>query len=302
MTLSSLNLLSHHGSVAVNSSLSRVRFKIYSVISICLLIHGCAKTTSVVPIKNSGPSEPVDISTIRDSGPSEPVDISVIPDAIPRDEPPSRRGNPKSYVVWGKRYYVMDDSRGFVQEGTASWYGKKFHGRKTSSGEVYDMYAMTAAHKSLPLPSYVQVKNLRNGRSVRVRVNDRGPFHGNRIIDLSYAAAAKLGIIKTGTGLVEVRVLNPVKLTRRKYEPTPARNDQLYVQIGAFSNRANADSLIHSVSHPELPSMRINIAQFKQVPVYRVQIGPIGSVGEAQRIIERLGQLGITSARLVSGT
>ena len=149
--------------------------------------------------------------TIKDSGPSSgSIDVSSVPDATPRIEPKSKYGNPPSYVVNGKRYYVMDSVKDYVENGIASWYGQKFHGRRTSSGETYDMYAMTAAHKSLPLPTYVEVRNLNNDKRVIVKVNDRGPFHDNRIIDLSYTAAAKLDIISKGTGLVEVRAIDPI--------------------------------------------------------------------------------------------
>ena len=144
-----------------------------------------------------------------DAGPAGDTDVTGVPDAVPRVEPKSRRGNPDSYVVFGKRYYVMDAANNHVERGIASWYGKKFHGRQTSNGEIYDMYAMTAAHKSLPLPTYVKVTNLENQRAVVVRVNDRGPFHSNRVIDLSYTAAAKLDIVRKGTGLVEVRAIDP---------------------------------------------------------------------------------------------
>ena len=145
----------------------------------------------------------------RDGPPREAVDVSRIPDAVPRVEPKSRYGNPDSYEVFGKRYYPLQSSRGYRERGVASWYGQKFHGRRTSSGETYNMHAMTAAHKTLPLPSYVQVTNLRNSRRVVVRVNDRGPFHPNRIIDLSHTAAAKLRMLGKGTALVEVRAIDP---------------------------------------------------------------------------------------------
>ena len=144
-----------------------------------------------------------------DKAPSKQVDVSKIQNAVPKEEPKSRYGNPKSYVVFDKRYYVMESNKGFVEKGIASWYGTKFHGRRTSSGETYDMYAMTAAHKNLPLPTYVEVTNLKNGKKIIVKVNDRGPFHENRIIDLSYTAATKLDIVKNGTGLVEIRAVGP---------------------------------------------------------------------------------------------
>lgn len=146
-----------------------------------------------------------------DGPPLEQRDVSQIPDATPRWEPKAKSGNPRSYVIQGKRYYVMDSAVGYEAVGMASWYGKKFHGRKTSSGEVYDLYGMTAAHTALPLPTYVRVTRLGNspytGRSIIVKVNDRGPFLGNRLIDLSYAAAKKLGIIRAGTAQVKVEAI-----------------------------------------------------------------------------------------------
>ena len=132
-----------------------------------------------------------------------------VPDAVPRVEPRSRYGNPPFYEVFGKRYYVLSSSVGYWERGVASWYGPGFHKERTSTGESYDMYGMTAAHKTLPLPAYVRVTNLQNGRSVVVRVNDRGPFVSNRIIDLSYTAAAKLDMLRHGTAMVEIRSIDP---------------------------------------------------------------------------------------------
>ncbi|QSX78748.1 septal ring lytic transglycosylase RlpA family protein [Agrilutibacter solisilvae] len=145
----------------------------------------------------------------RDSVPGELPDVDAIPEPEVTDEPRSAVGNRKSYTVLGKRYQVMDSARDFVETGTASFYGNKFHGRRTSNMEVYDMYTFSAAHKTLPLPSFARVTNLDNGKSVVVRVNDRGPFHPGRVIDLSYAAAAKLGYVSKGTARVEVRALTP---------------------------------------------------------------------------------------------
>jgi len=163
---------------------------------------------------------------VADSAPDAIPDVDAIPEPEVKAEPPSRIGN-RDYTVLGKRYQVLDRADGYVEEGVASFYGKKFHGRKTSNHEVYDMYAFSAAHRSLPLPSYVRVTNLANGKSVVVRVNDRGPFHSARIIDLSYAAAAKLGFIKQGTARVEVRALSPGDNDGRRVlasteAPTPA--------------------------------------------------------------------------------
>ena len=145
----------------------------------------------------------------QDGPPGRTISAADIQDAVPKSEPLSKYGNPSSYVVAGRRYYVLDSASGYVQRGTASWYGTKFHGQRTSSGEMYDMYTMSAAHRSLPLPTYVQVTNLENNKRAIVKVNDRGPFYGNRLIDLSYAAAVKLGIAANGTAQVEVRAIDP---------------------------------------------------------------------------------------------
>jgi rare lipoprotein A len=161
------------------------------------------------------------------------TDVSDIPDAVPKVEPLSRFGNPDSYVVFGKRYRTMDSSAGYVERGVASWYGPTFHGRRTSSGERYDMYAMTAAHKTLPLPTYARVTNLKNGRSAVVRINDRGPFHAGRVIDLSYAAASKLGVVDKGTARVEVRAIDPAR-------PQPEEN--LFVSAGEEQTTKRTDA------------------------------------------------------------
>src|SRR4030095_16302515 len=171
-----------------------------------------------------------------------PGDLATIPEPIPKIEPRSKKGNPPFYTVLGKRYFVMDKAEGYFERGVASWYGPGFHAAATSNGERYDMYAMTAAHKPLPLPAYVQVTNLRNGRSVVVRVNDRGPFKDGRIIDLSYTAASKRGMLKDGTTFVEVRALTPAQ---KAAPPAPPQTPEaLYVQAGAFGTEDNASRLL----------------------------------------------------------
>ncbi len=180
-------------SVPLSSARPLVVFTLISLLASCGFFGG---------LQPSGP---------RDGAPSTRLDPKKIKDAVPREEPRSRTGNHSPYTVLGKRYTVMPSAQGYVQRGEASWYGKKFHGRLTSSGERYDMYAMTAAHKRLPLPTYVEVKNLRNGKTIVVRVNDRGPFHAGRIIDLSYAAAVKLDIVSSGTAPVEVRAIDAAR-------------------------------------------------------------------------------------------
>jgi rare lipoprotein A len=178
--------------------------RISSVIAIvlCIALAGCS-------LSRRQPEKPHASIPSGSAVPAPPADVLSIPDAIPRPEPRGTRGNPPFYEVFGKRYYVLASSEGFVERGTASWYGPGFHAAATSMGEPYDMYGMTAAHKTLPLPAYAEVTNLRNGRKVVVRINDRGPFVGDRIIDLSYTAAAKLDMLLAGTAPVEVRVITP---------------------------------------------------------------------------------------------
>src|SRR5690606_2164274 len=160
---------------------------------------------------------------IKDTVPDHIPDVDSIPEPEVADEPRSAYGNRSPYKVLGKTYTVRDSAEGYVERGIASYYGNKFHGRRTSNLEVYDMYAFTAAHRSLPLPSFVRVTNLENGRSVVVRVNDRGPFHGDRLIDLSYAAAVKLGYRDKGTARVEVRGLSPGENARERYDGIASR-------------------------------------------------------------------------------
>ncbi|WP_416137253.1 septal ring lytic transglycosylase RlpA family protein [Halomonas sp. HK25] len=183
-----------------------------------VMLAGCAGGGGQAPSSESGETRAASSAAPTGEGgryamsgdayPMDPPDVSRIPDAVPRVESPSRGGNRPTYEVWGKTYRVLPDARGYARQGTASWYGEKFHGYATSNGEIYDMYKMSAAHRSLPLPSYVRVTNQDNGRSAIVRVNDRGPFHNDREIDLSYAAAARLDILDRGTGRVKVEAID----------------------------------------------------------------------------------------------
>ena len=206
------------------------------------------------------------------------------------------------YVVNGKQYFTLPSARGFTQRGIASWYGPKFHGRRTSSGETYDMYKMTAAHKTLPLPTYVAVRNLATGREIVVRVNDRGPFHGDRIIDLSYAAATKLGIARRGTGLVEVRALESGSPARRARgsEPTRSGPARLFVQAGAFQAATNAVRLRTRLAAVSKLPVRVRRAISDGRVMYRVWLGPVSSVEEAYRVSDVLGVLGIEGPRIVA--
>jgi len=245
----------------------------------------------------------------KDSAPNGSFDVSTIPNATPKVEPLSASGNPGSYIVNGKRYYVMKSSKNYRKRGIASWYGKKFHGRSTSSGEKYNMYGMTAAHKSLPLPSYVRVTNLKNQRSIIVKVNDRGPFHSNRIIDLSYAAAKKLNIIATGTGIVEVEVIDPRKFKKRQSAVTnkPIKiskitnkgNDYImYLQVGAFVSNTNAQQLLNKLID-QFNNVRINSDTLTRPRMYRVQIGPIYSVTEADKLAVKVKNMGFNLPHVI---
>jgi len=219
--------------------------------------------------------------------------------------PPSQQGNPSSYVVFGKRYYVLDNSAGFVQRGVASWYGTKFHGRQTSSGEIYNMHAMTAAHKTLPIPVYVHVKNLDNGRSAVVRVNDRGPFISGRIIDLSYAAAQKLGVDGPGTANVEISVLaegehKPTSVVRSIPLNTDLTQDlPMFIQMGSFSSQLNANNMVQSLVAANETAVLISHLQTDDGLYYRVRVGPLFDIDEANAILSRLRGKGYQTAHIV---
>jgi rare lipoprotein A len=255
--------------------------------------------------------------------PKPPRDLASIPDAVPRAEPRSRYGNPETYEVFGKKYRVMKSARGHVERGLASWYGPGFHAERTSSGEPYNMYSMTAAHKTLPIPSYVRVTHLGNGRSIVVRVNDRGPFVGNRIIDLSYTAAYKLGMIGTGTAPVEIRVLQPGDASSGRATaatpvappsaPTPAATpapsptqavdtpslgiSSRFLQTGSFGSRANADAMTRRLAQSGIRNAVIREARIGERVVYRVQVGPLDNAVEADDMVERLRLVGVPDAR-----
>lgn len=242
-------------------------------------------------------------------------------DAIPRREARSRYGNGPVYEVLGKRYRVMPSSRGYQERGVASWYGRKFHGNLTSNREVYDMHEMTAAHKTLPLPTYVRVRNLQNNKSIVVRVNDRGPFVHNRIIDLSYAAAARLDMLRDGTGLVEVTAIDfdvpagdrptskttpteagaaasvPSSVDTAPVEPTGGA--QIFVQVGAFGDRANAERRLQVLAASGIDSAFIYEDSSSSPALLRVRIGPVAGVIEFDILVEELENIGITDPYLV---
>ncbi len=300
--------------------------------------------------------------------PRSTKDMANVPEPVPSKEPPSATGNPESYVVFGKRYYVHNTSEGYRQRGTASWYGSQFHGKKTSSGPTFDMYEVTAAHKNLPIPTYARVTNLGNGRSIVVKINDRGPFVDDRVIDLSYAAATKLGMVEAGTAPVEVAALPPYQylsdfvpgqpdralalernaddrpealpqlasatpaaavnvfvaqplppsdkprfvsplasapaviaapaaLTAPQAPPPPlpavaTENSTVpvYLQVGAFSERVNAEQLQQKLTGQINQAVRIDSSAGN---LHKVRVGPLNNADEARQIMLRLASLGI---------
>ena len=262
------------------------------------LLGGCGSPLPAPPGDQDGP-------------PDEHRDMSHVPDAVPKVEPRSRGGNPETYVVLGKRYYTLPASKGFSERGIASWYGRKFHGRLTSNGEVYDMYGMTAAHKRLPIPTYVEVVNLENGRRVVVRVNDRGPFHENRVIDLSYTAASRLGMLGKGTALVEVRAIDPTspggvttRVAQEPATPSPPRAadgtlPKIYLQAGAFSSGDNAERLRRTLQQGLAREVRVIPAATGAGSVHRVRVGPLTSVEIADQVSAQMHQLGVSKPLVV---
>ena len=227
-------------------------------------------------------------------------------DAIPREEPRSRYGNGPYYKVRGQTYKVMDSSHDYQERGVASWYGKKFHGRMTSNQEPYDMYGMTAAHKTLPLPTYVRVRNLKNNRSIVVRVNDRGPFIDNRLIDLSYSAALKLDMVQAGTGLVEVTAISFDDAPPRRVTATNGNSQQsdrrsdIFVQVGAFGELNNARRRFSLLRDEGFGSSFVHTDDSVSPTLYRVRIGPIADVNQYDSIVKQLQRLGISETHLVA--
>lgn len=213
--------------------------------------------------------------------------LEQLPDPQVVEEPRSKWGNGPVYTVLGKSYRVMDSATGFYQEGIASWYGTKFHGRRTSSGEPFDIYKLTAAHRHLPLPTYVRVTNLANGRETVVKVNDRGPFHSNRIIDLSYAAAVKLGFHNQGTSRVRIEVL----------EPAPPEPQLYLVQTGAFSEFERADRSQRELQ--DLTGFRGVVVKMPTDGFYRVRLGPVPDGAELERLRSLLEATDYGTPRLI---
>jgi len=239
--------------VQIRCSLTR-RFV---VVSGMVLLAGCQFGPAASP------------SASVDGPPEQPrPDLEHLPDPVPRKEPKSTRGNPASYTVFGETYRVLDSADGYYATGIASWYGRKFHGRLTSSGEPFDMFKLTAAHRALPIPTYLRVTNLDNGRATVVRVNDRGPFHSDRIIDLSYAAAVKLGFEDKGTARVRVESIEQAQ--------------RYFLQAGAFRDIAAADSLKDALT--QLTGAPAYVVRVSDDRLFRVRLGPVTGRPEALRL------------------
>jgi rare lipoprotein A len=236
---------------------------------------------------------------VSDSAPPTPVDVSGVPEPTPRDEPRSRVGNKSPYAVLGKRYYVLPTAAGYRERGTASWYGYKFHGRSTSNMEIYDMCAFSAAHKSLPLPSYVRVTNTDNGRSVIVRVNDRGPFHAGRVIDLSYAAAARLDMTRRGTANVEIVAISSEAASAAAPTPTaPASVNatpivSTPVMPAPPTTTSNESTIATTPSMPAPPS-----TSGVRVQDRWLQLGSFSDKNNADRLLQRLLSANLNSASI----
>ena len=338
----------------------------------CLLIAALCVSACSITGRRDAPPKPAATPPVTPAQPPPPTtgvppppnDPFSVPDAVPKFEPRSRSGNPPFYQVFGKRYYVMASSVGYIERGVASWYGPGFHAERTSIGEPYDMYGMTAAHKTLSLPTYVRVTNLQNNRSVVVRVNDRGPFVGTRIIDLSYTAAAKLDMLRKGTAFVEVRAIDPLANPITAVTPitsalltappastpasptssaptpatpqsttsvpspvpapvsgttppasgtaataaapaqvpppsaSPAARGALFVQAGAFTDRANAERLASRLRQSSFGTVIVRDSQSGGRTFYRVRIGPVADVPAFDRTVKALERAGVSDAHL----
>ncbi len=275
------------------------------------LLAGCASAPRRAPESYGGYREPAGgaggrYAQAQDGGPGAPsIDVSAIPEPVPKVEPRSRFGNAPTYTVNGHTYHVLNSAAGYDERGIASWYGNKFQGYLTSSLEPYDMYKFTAASKVLPLPSYARVTNLANGRSVIVRVNDRGPFVANRIIDLSYAAAVKIGIWAQGTGLVEVQGIDPRRpqdLPAPPAAPVRGAAPVLYLQVGAFAERANAERVAARLRQAGFDNVHVTEAVVHGRRVLRVRLGPLSGVAEADRLSPRIQALGLPEPQVAVDT
>jgi len=287
----------------------RVRWGVRCVAKALLLpalvmLVGCASSPSATPASpNAGRYQ---IS--QDRAPTRVLKASEVRDVVPTAINRTMAGNRSPYEVLGKRYRVMSSEEGYFERGVASWYGEKFHGHKTSNGEIFDMYEVSAAHKSLPIPSFLKVTNLDNNRSIVVRVNDRGPFHGDRIIDLSYAAAVKLGYADRGTARVELEaiVVKGDAPRERIEQPQLARVGggkiaNQYLQVGAYSKRGSAQEVAEQLQGLTRQPVRIEEVRSSQgQTLHRVRIGPLSDLAEVDMLKARVASANLGTPYTVS--
>ncbi|MEZ9566332.1 septal ring lytic transglycosylase RlpA family protein [Vibrio artabrorum] len=257
--------------------------KIVSIVGLAIFINGCS---------SNKPSGRYDIDA--DIAPDSPISVEHIEDAHPQYEPYSLGGN-SDYTLRGKDYKIVKKAEGFKERGKASWYGKKFHGHLTSNGEIYDMYSMSAAHKTLPIPSYVKVTNTDNNKTTIVRINDRGPFHEGRIIDLSYAAAYKLDVLRTGTANVEIEVITvamPNDVNKKATLP------QFIIQVATSSYKDRTEKLAKDLGE------KLAVATFLQSndDNYRLMLGPFHDYALTQEKLKQVKLMGYPSAYIKKQT
>ena len=304
-------------------------------LALLALLAGCSTPVQHKPGESSSPDKPRTSDSQegrykgkpKDWGPDKEIDMSHVPDAVPRVEKRTIAGNKNPYTVLGKTYYLMEDERAYIERGKASWYGFKFNGERTSNGELYDMFAMTGAHKTLPIPSYVRVTNLDNRTSVVVRINDRGPFVGDRIIDLSYVAALKLGMQQQGTAQVEVATITPGEAALTpllasnapglndgslRYTPgastatiaapgatqlqIPGESQLILLQCGAFGDFANANALKVALLDAGFSDARVVSGQDR---LNRVVLGPLNGKTDAESMSQKLKASGFAAPKVI---
>jgi rare lipoprotein A len=255
---------------------------------LALLLAACSSQPGSPPGDEAG-SAGSRYADAHDAAPLRHIEPEDVRDAEPRPDPILAVGNASPYTVNGVTYHVLDDHRGYRARGIASWYGTKFDGHETSNGEIYNLYQASAAHKTLPIPCYARVTNLDNGRSIVVRVNDRGPFHDDRLIDLSYAAAVKLGYMEAGTARVEVEVLDIAGADDRR---GAVQGDYRFLQLGAYSSEDKARGLQAQLQQILAPPVFISEVQAGENLLYRVRIGPMTASGELQDVQQQLRTAG----------
>ena len=257
-----------------------------------LAVVACTSQPEPTPESTTGEAQqsvPSRYQQASDSAPPRSISPADVADAVPRPDPILSVGNISPYTVNGVTYRILDNHKGYQVRGTASWYGAKFHGHETSNGEIYDLYQASAAHKTLPIPCYVRVTNLANGKSIVVRVNDRGPFHSDRVIDLSYGAAVKLGYMEAGTAQVEVQVIDVLGVDDRR---GTVAGDYRYLQLGAYSSENSARRLQDSLQALLAPPVFVSQVQSGESLLFRVRIGPMSGAQEIETVQGQLRMAG----------